>query len=85
MYDAYLENMEKGALKVLELQYAKSSAGKDSKLTKVLKNKRLAMTLMRDILPLGPHYRMRHELSVRWLEQAVNRCIQYICSSRSLY
>jgi hypothetical protein len=67
MNDAYVLQGKTAALEVLAREHQKPANNKDSKLTKVLRNERLMTTLMRDMLPLGPHFRYRHEFSVRWL------------------
>lgn len=61
-----------GALEELEMGLQLSANSMNSKLMKVMKNNCLMLTLMHAILPLGCYYRKRHELSVRWLLQAMN-------------
>ncbi|KAG0691590.1 hypothetical protein DFH29DRAFT_1010712 [Suillus ampliporus] len=72
MYDAYEEGGDAAAMKVLDAEYSRPTQEKNSKLTKILKNNRLMFTLMRDLLPLGRHFRNRNELNVRWLYQAMD-------------
>ncbi|KAG2050856.1 hypothetical protein BDR06DRAFT_974134 [Suillus hirtellus] len=72
MQDGYREGGREGALQELEMGLALPDNSANSKLTKVMMNDRLMLTLMHAILPLGPHYRKRRELSVRWLSQAMN-------------
>ncbi|KAG2335551.1 hypothetical protein BDR05DRAFT_1006689 [Suillus weaverae] len=74
MGDAYHEGGEAAALKDLEALLDKQSHEKsvDSKLMKIFKNSRLMLTLMRDVLPMGKHFRQRRELTVRWLAQEMD-------------
>lgn len=67
MHDAYIKDGMAEALDVLAQENEKPAINKDSKLTKVLRNTRLVTILMKDMLPLGPHFGYRREFSVRWL------------------
>jgi hypothetical protein len=71
MADAMDEGGEAAALNVLKSQHELPAVYKNSKLTKVLYNARLMVVLMRDILPLGPHFRGRRELTVPWLSKSM--------------
>ncbi|KAG2108728.1 uncharacterized protein F5147DRAFT_652715 [Suillus discolor] len=72
-----------------QMEYDKPSHKPNSKLTKVLKNHRLMVMLMKAISPLGPHYRKWRELSVRWLEQAMKvimgMYVFYMAESSNLF
>ncbi|KAG2050858.1 hypothetical protein BDR06DRAFT_1010815 [Suillus hirtellus] len=72
MRDAYNEKGREGALQVLQRENDTPTHTPNSKLTKVLKNHRLVMTLAMDLLPMGEHFRPRREFMVRWLAQSIN-------------
>ncbi|KAG1765966.1 hypothetical protein EV702DRAFT_1050825 [Suillus placidus] len=74
MGDAYREGGEAAAVKDLDTLLDKQSHDKsvDSRLMKIFKCRRLMLTLMRDVLPMGKHFRHRRELTVRWLSQEMD-------------
>ncbi|KAG1726755.1 hypothetical protein EDB19DRAFT_1833326 [Suillus lakei] len=72
LLDEYQRGGEEAMMKALELEFSKPAKEKNSKITRVLKNTRLVMTLVKDVLPMGPHYRYRHEFSVNWLYKAIS-------------
>ncbi|KAG1718820.1 hypothetical protein EDB19DRAFT_1919959 [Suillus lakei] len=72
LLDEYQRGGEEAMMKALELEFSKPAKEKNSKITRVLKNTRLVMTLVKDVLPMGPHYRHRHEFSVNWLYKAIS-------------
>jgi hypothetical protein len=72
IHDVYVEEGEEDALEMIRQEYEKGKDDKNSKLTKIWMDERLVITLMRDVLPMGPHYRHRNELSVRWLANNIS-------------
>jgi hypothetical protein len=72
MADRFEEEGQDGALQGLNDALNQPTFEKNSKTTKVLHCSRLMLTLMQDILPMGPHYRARRELSVQWLTQSMD-------------
>ncbi|KAG0692330.1 hypothetical protein DFH29DRAFT_1084805, partial [Suillus ampliporus] len=72
MADANERDGQAGAISVLQKEIKGSEKEKNTRNSKILHNTSLMLCLMEDILPLGPHYRKRKELTVRWLHQAMN-------------
>ncbi|KAG1748543.1 hypothetical protein EDB19DRAFT_1825597 [Suillus lakei] len=77
------------ALNVLEVEFAKPASEKQLKFTKVLTNARLMLTLMHSILPMGPHFCHRCELTIHWLTMSMDIVMGmytiYMANSVTLY
>ncbi|KAG2337832.1 hypothetical protein BDR05DRAFT_952347 [Suillus weaverae] len=71
MKDAYDEGGQQAATKTLDDQHKKTTVNKNSKLTRVLKQTHLMTILMRDVLTMGPHFRLRREFNVGWLSKSI--------------
>ncbi|KAG1776132.1 hypothetical protein EV702DRAFT_1046301 [Suillus placidus] len=70
--DEYQRGGEPAVKDALELVFSKPMKEKNSKITQILKNMRLVMTLVRDLLPMGPHYHQCCEFSVGWLAKSIS-------------
>ncbi|KAG2353680.1 hypothetical protein BDR07DRAFT_1382927 [Suillus spraguei] len=68
MADRFEEEGQDGALQGLNDALNQPTFEKNSKTTKVLHCSRLMLTLMQDILPMGPHYRARRELFTLYMK-----------------
>ncbi|KAG0697259.1 hypothetical protein DFH29DRAFT_1003872 [Suillus ampliporus] len=72
LYDEYQRAGLEATVNMLQLEFKKPMNEKNSKLTRIFKNTRMVVTLVRDLLPMGLHYRYRRELSVGWLAQNIS-------------
>jgi len=83
IHNVYMEVGEEDALEMIWQEYEKGKDDKNSKLTKIWMDKWLIITLMRNILPMGPHYQHWNELSVHWLASNISVimgvCIHHEC------
>ncbi|KAG2337835.1 hypothetical protein BDR05DRAFT_952349 [Suillus weaverae] len=70
--DEYQRGGEPAVQDALELVFSKPTKEKNSKITRILKDTRLTMTLIKDLLPMGPYYRKRREFSVGWLAKSLS-------------
>lgn len=57
------------------LREVRTSQEKNARLHKVLHHEGLCVMLATRLMPLGPHFRHRHEFAVNWLAKSIDVCM----------